>query len=306
MKGNLILLLVAMIWGSAFVAQRSGMEYIGPFTYTGVRFFLGCISLLPLLLYLRGHSTPRVSAVDGKRTSVWRVGVLTGTIMCIAVSFQQIGLVYTTAGQAAFVTCLYIVLVPLVGVFLRQKITGNTWGGALLAVVGLYLLCVKEGFSMAYGDVLMLGSAFFWTIHILVIDRYANAVDSIQLAFCQFFVCALLSSVVAVITETITLNSLLDCAVPIAYGGVMSVGIAYTLQIIGQKYAEPAHAAVIMSMETVFGALSGYLFLNEALGLREFMGCIVMMAGMLLTQLGAIVSFRKKSRRIMDLRDNSM
>lgn len=306
MKGNLILLLVAMIWGSAFVAQRSGMEYIGPFTYTGVRFFLGCISLLPLLLYLRGHSVPRVPVLGEKKANVFKVGFLTGTIMCIAVSFQQIGLVYTTAGKAAFVTCLYIVLVPLVGIFLKQKITANTWAGAILAVFGLYFLCVKEGFSMAYGDVLMLGSAIFWTVHILVIDRYANTVDSIQLAFSQFFFCALISSAIAIFTEEIAMRSILDCAIPIAYGGIMSVGVAYTLQIIGQKYAQPAHAAVIMSMETVFGALSGYLFLDEVLGFREFMGCIVMMAGMLLTQLGAILKFKRKSKRAMDLQDSSM
>lgn len=295
LKGNLILLLVAMIWGVAFVAQRAGMEYIGPFTYTGVRFALGCMSLVPLLYYFRQH---KAKEVEGEpKASAWKVGFCTGLIMCIAVSLQQIGLIYTTAGKAAFVTCLYIVFVPLVGIFLKQHISGNTWFGAMLAMIGLYLLCVKEGFSMEYGDILVMGSAFFWTVHILVIDRYAKAIDSIQLAFFQFFFCSIMSSIVAVMTETISMQAILDCAVPIAYGGLMSVGVAYTLQIVGQKYAEPAHAAVIMSMETVFGALAGYFLLGEILGARELTGCVMMMMGMLATQLGGFKALKEQMNR---------
>lgn len=295
LKGNLILLLVAMIWGVAFVAQRAGMEYIGPFTYTGVRFALGCFSLLPLLYYFR-DSKEEKDKQDSK-TSAWKVGLFTGLIMCIAVSLQQIGLIYTTAGKAAFVTCLYIIFVPLVGFLLKQHISGSTWFGAFLSIIGLYFLCVKEGFYMEYGDLLVVGSAFFWTVHILVIDRYAKAINSIQLAFFQFFFCALFSGIVAIVTETISLASIIDCAVPIAYGGLMSVGVAYTLQIVGQKYAEPAHAAVIMSMETVFGALAGYFLLGEILGVRELAGCTLMMIGMLVTQMGGFKQLKEKIKR---------
>lgn len=281
-RSNMLLLLAAAIWGFAFVAQRVGMEFIGPFSFNGLRFALGAVSLLPLLLYSRKPA--RVEAPVAAESS-WRIGLLAGIILFIAASLQQIGLIYTTAGKSAFITCLYIVLVPLAGIFLKQRIMLSTWLGSILAVIGLYFLCVKESFAISYGDFLELLGAFFWAAHILYIDHYARKVNSLYLAFFQFLTCAILSLGVAVTMETITLTGVIQAGVPILYGGICSVGIAYTLQIIGQKNAAPSHAAIILSMETVFAAIGGWLILNEQLGFQELMGCVLMMAGMLLSQL---------------------
>lgn len=282
-KANLMLMLTAFIWGFAFVAQRVGMDYVGPYTFNGIRFALGAVSLLPLIWYCSRSRDARAKAADAG--GCWRIGLVFGLILFIASSLQQIGLVYTTAGKAAFITCLYIVLVPLAGVFLRQKITGNTWFGAGLAISGLYFLCVKSNLTISYGDLLEFIGAGFWTAHILLIDRYANRVDSLQLAFYQFVACAVLSLGVALLTEEILLHGIIQATVPILYGGLCSVGVAYTLQIIGQKHAEPTHAAIILSLETVFAALGGYLLLHEVLGVRELVGMALMALGMLATQL---------------------
>lgn len=288
LRGSLILLLVAMIWGTAFSAQRAGMDYIGPFTFNGVRFALGCISLLPLLYYFRGAGN------KGKRQSAWKAGLVTGTIMFVDLSFQQVGLVYTTAGKAAFITCLYIILVPLGGIFLKHHITKNTWLGAFLSLVGLYFLCVNDGFTMEYGDLIILGSAVFGAIHILTIGYYARDVDSLQLAFNQFFVCSVASLIMALLTENIILARIVDAAIPILYGGILSVGVAYTLQIFGQKYADASHAVIIMSLESVFGAIAGYLILGELLGIGQIGGCILMLSGMLVSQLGGLNKAKDK------------
>jgi len=284
-KANVLLLLAAAIWGFAFVAQRVGMDYIGPFTFNGVRFVLGSLSLIPLMFFF---NKSKGSSDTGNDVSSLRVGLLAGLILFIAASLQQIGLVYTTAGKAAFITCLYIVLVPIMGIFLKQHITASTWIGSMLAVVGLYLLCVKEGFTIAYGDLLELLGAFFWTAHILLIDRFSRSVDTLKLAFFQFITCGVLSLGTALFLETVTIGGILQAGIPILYGGLCSVGIAYTLQIVGQKYASPSHAAIILSMETVFAAIGGYLILQELLGIQELLGCILMMAGMLLAQLQSL------------------
>lgn len=285
-RSNMLLLLAAAIWGFAFVAQRVGMEFIGPFSFNGLRFALGAVSLLPLILY--GRNNTRAEHANVAAQSSWRIGLLAGIILFIAASLQQIGLIYTTAGKSAFITCLYIVLVPLAGIFLKQRIMLSTWLGSILAVIGLYFLCVKESFAISYGDFLELLGAFFWAAHILYIDHYARKVNSLHLAFFQFLTCAMLSLGVALVMESITLTGVIQAGVPILYGGICSVGIAYTLQIVGQKNAAPSHAAIILSMETVFAAIGGWLILNEQLGFQELMGCVLMMAGMLLSQLSNI------------------
>ena len=285
LRSNLLLLCTAFIWGFAFVAQRAGMEHIGPFTFNGVRFALGTASLLPLIWYGKKKRWPRTSSVRATSDGSWRIGLLAGGILFIAASLQQIGLVYTTAGKTAFITCLYIVMVPLAGLFFRQPQTPGTWTGIGLATAGLYLLCVKNDFTIAYGDWLELAGAAFWTAHIILIGRYAAKIDSLQLACLQFSACSVLSMTAAILTEEITLAGLCEAGFPILYGGICSVGIAYTLQIVGQKHAEPAHAALILSMETVFGAIGGYLILNELLMTRELLGMSLMTAGMLSTQL---------------------
>lgn len=285
MKSNLLLLVAAAIWGFAFVAQRVGMEHVGPFTFNGIRFVLGSLSLLPLIFYFQNkpQASPKVSAKGALLP-----GFLAGLILFTAASLQQIGLIYTTAGKAAFVTCLYIVLVPILGIFLQQHVSKTTWFSAVLAVVGLYLLCVKESFFISYGDLLQLIGALFWAVHILLIDHFADRVDVLKLSFFQFVTCGLLSLGTALGWETITLAGLSGALIPILYGGFCSVGIAYTLQVVGQKHSPPAQAAIILSMETVFATIGGFLLLDEWLGFQELVGCALMLAGMLLTQLQGV------------------
>ena len=282
-QANAALLVTAGICGLAFVAQRVGMEYLEPFTFNGIRFLLGALSLLPLLWWQQHRKT-----VVEKRTASFRVfgiGVIAGLILFLAASLQQIGIVDTTAGKAAFVTSLYIVLVPLSGVLLGQRVEVSLWLGCLLSLLGLYFLCIREDFTLGFGDLLVLLGAFFWTMHILWIDRFASQVQVLSLAVWQFMTCALLSLLVAAFTETITLGAIKEALSPILYGGIGSVGIAYTLQIVGQKRAEPTQASLILSLETVFAALGGYFLLQEFLSLWELLGCILMMSGMLVAQI---------------------
>lgn len=279
-KSNALLILTAGIWGFAFVAQRVGMQYVSAFTFNGVRFALGSISLIPLILYFKNKETEEGTTLK----SALIPGMITGSILFLAASLQQIGLIYTTVGKAAFITGLYIVLVPLFGIFLRQRVNISTWLGVLLAVAGLYLLSVNEDFSIAGGDFLEIVGAFFWASHILAIDYFTKKVDALKLSFVQFAVCSVLSMTVALIFEDISVFGLKQALVPILYGGLLSVGVAYTLQVVAQKHAKPSHAAVIMSMESVFAALGGALLLGENLGGRGYLGCGLMFAGMLLAQ----------------------
>jgi drug/metabolite transporter (DMT)-like permease len=276
-------MLTAAIWGFAFVAQRVGMQYVGAFTFNGVRFALGSISLIPLIIYFRRKKAAEQTE-ETASTSALIPGLIAGSILFIGASLQQIGLVYTTAGKAAFITGLYIVIVPMLGIFLKQRIGMNTWLGVVLAVVGLYFLSVNEDFSIAKGDFLEIIGAFFWACHILVIDYFTKKVDALELSFVQFAACSILSMVTALIFEDIVISGLSQALVPILYGGLFSVGIAYTLQVVAQKHAKPSHAAIILSMETVFAAIGGALLLSENLGGRGYFGCALMFAGMLLTQ----------------------
>jgi len=284
LQSNVVLLLAAAIWGFAFVAQRVGMEYVGPFTFNGVRFALGALSLVPLILFYKQRADEKeLKKQDLKK--VVGVGMLAGMVLFLGASLQQMGLVYTTAGKAAFITCLYIVFVPVVGIFLKQYISMMTWLGSIIAIGGLYLLCVKDSLFISYGEVLELIGALFWTFHILLIDRFSCQVDVLKLSFFQFVTCSMLSLLTAFCIETVSLEHIRQALVPILYGGIFSVGIAYTLQVVGQKYAQPSHVAIILSMETVFAAIGGWLILDEKLGLQELVGCAIMLAGMLLSQL---------------------
>lgn len=281
-RATLILLTAAAIWGLAFVAQRVGMDHLGPFTFNGIRFALGGLSLLPLIWFFRRQ--PPVAPPAG-RLPVLPTGVIAGLILFTAASLQQVGILDTTAGKAAFITCLYIVLVPLAGLLMKRRISRSVWLGCGLSLAGLYLLCIREDFTIGQGDLLELIGALFWTVHILYIDQVSRRVDTLKLAAIQFATCSVLSAVVAVATETAaSAEAVLAAAVPLLYGGFGSVGVAYTLQIIGQKNASPAHAALVLSLETVFAAVGGFLILNEILGSRELAGCALMLAGMLLSQ----------------------
>ncbi|MER2558991.1 MAG: DMT family transporter [Candidatus Competibacter denitrificans] len=284
LKAEFLLCLAAMIWGSAFVAQRLGMAHVGPFTYNGARFLLGALSLLPLLMIRQRVSFPTQS---GNRWSILLGALLAGLLLFAGASLQQVGIVYTTAGKAGFITGLYVVLVPILGLLWGQRTPWATWVGIVLAVVGLYLLTVTEDLTLAKGDGLVLISAFFWAGHVLVIGWLSGKhIEPIMFAWIQFMVCAVLSLMVAVVVEPIRLAGLEGAALPILYGGVLSVGVAYTLQVVAQRDAPPAHAAIILSLETVFAVLAGWVVLQETLSNRGLIGCGLMFAGMLSSQLG--------------------
>ena len=283
MQANLMLLVTAAIWGFAFVAQRVAMDHMGPFSFNAVRFLLGAASLLPLIWFFSRKKA--VATTNVAKASVWLAGGVAGAILFIAAALQQVGLLYTTAAKAGFITGLYMILVPFLGLFLRHVTGLNAWLGALLALVGLYLLSINADFSMSRGDFLMFVGAIFWACHILWIDFIGRRVDALQLSAVQFLACGLLSSVMAFWQEIPTLASVLLAWPAVLFASFISVGLAYTLQVVAQKKAKPAHAAIIMSMEAVFAAIGGVVFLDESLPMRGWIGCGLMMAGMLLSQI---------------------
>jgi len=285
MKSNLLLLLTAVIWGFAFVAQRAGMEFLGPFTFNTARFTLGSLSLLPLLLLNQKKKFQKESLNLIADKNLFYGGLASGTVLFLGATFQQSGLVYTDAGKAGFITGFYIILVPILGLFIKQTTSMMTWIGAVVAILGLYFLSVNESFEINIGDILVLIGAFFWAIQILVIGFYSKRNDPFKLAFSQFVVCAALSLIAAVITESIELQNLVKAALPILYAGFFSVGIAFTVQVVAQKEAHPANAAIIMSLEAVFAVIGGYLILDESIPLRGLLGCAMMLIGMILSQL---------------------
>lgn len=276
-----LLLLTALIWGFAFVAQRLGMEFVGPFTFNGARFALGCLVLLPLILRRRVE----VERVPEGGPGVFRGGALAGLALFAGASLQQVGLVYTTAGNAGFITGLYVVIVPLLGLLFGQRTHAGAWAGAALAALGMYLLSVTGSFTVAPGDLLELAGAVVWAGHVLIIGWLSPRTDPTRLAFTQFAVCSALSLATALLAEPVSLAGLSRAALPILYGGVFSAGIAYTLQVVAQRHAHPAHASILMSLEAVFAAMGGWLVLGERLAPRGLLGCALMLAGMLLSQL---------------------
>jgi len=291
LQSNLLLLLTATIWGFAFVAQRVGMDFVGPFTFNGVRFALGSLSLIPLILITDMRASKRGMQVSEKETKtlLWG-GTAAGFAIFAGASLQQVGLVYTTAGKAGFITGLYVVIVPIMGLLWKQKADFGTWMGAFLAAVGLYFLSVTEGFSISFGDFLELVGAFFWAGHLLIIGWLSPKTNVIKLAFLQFVVCSALSMTTAFIVEDVSIQGIIAGAVPLFYGGVCSVGIAYTLQVVAQKNAKAAHAAIILSMESPFAALGGWIVLNEILNGRSLFGCMLMLGGMLVSQLSPLIT----------------
>ncbi|MBE8948990.1 MAG: DMT family transporter [Quinella sp. 3Q1] len=281
-KGTLMLLGAAFFWGTTFVAQLSGMDELEPFSYAAPRYLAGFLSLVALLIYTR-----KSRAVERRQKNYQRgflIGLLIGVVLFIASSMQQIALQYSTAGKAAFITCLYIVFVPLGAKLLGKVIRRENWLGAGLAIVGLYLLAVSGDFSIQLGDVILFFSAFVWTAQILLIDRFAAKVDLIELSTAQIFIVMILSFAAMFALETPNFSAMLNAWFPILYGGLMSSAVAFTLQNYGQRYADPATAAILMSFEAIFGALAGWFFLNEIMTTREIFGCVLMLIGMVATQ----------------------
>lgn len=294
--GNAMLFLTAFIWGTAFVAQRVGMDHIEPFTFSASRYLLAALALIPIILFMDSR---RVNAAKAEGTYVPPTpkekrqtnkkilfgGSICGVVLFAASSFQQVGLVYTTAGKAGFITALYIVLVPIFGLFLRKKTSWLTWAGVAAATVGLYLLCVKEDFSIAFGDILEFICAIFFSWHILACDHFSEKSDPVKLSCVQFTVCFLLATFTTLVFENPTWAGIFECAVPIIYCGVFSAGVGYTLQMVAQKDTDPAVASLLLSLESVFGALGGFVLLHEILSLRELLGCIIMFTAVILAQI---------------------
>lgn len=283
---DLILLLAAVIWGFAFVAQRVGMDHVGPFTYTGVRFALGTVVLLPFLWVRLSKNRVVIHAENKAHRGKLMIGmVLTGLFLFGGVTFQQLGLQTTSAGKAGFITGLYVVFIPFAGLFFGQRSGLVIWIGAALSIIGLYFLSMTGEFRLSPGDQLVFWCAVMFTFHVLFIAWLSPLMDSFLLAVIQFAITAVLSLMIAFAIEPVELSSIADAWMPIAYGGLLSVGVAYTLQVVAQQTAHPAYASIILSLEAVFAVLGGYLILNETLTPRMFLGCALMMAGMVLVQL---------------------
>lgn len=286
LRGNLLLLVTAIVWGFSFVAQVAGGKHVEAFTFNGTRFGLGALSLLPLIALLDS----RASRGSAARRTSWRAalvpGVVAGLVLFVASWLQQRGMESTSAGNGGFITGLYMVLVPVIGLALGQRTRWWTWAGIVLAVTGLYLLSVKEGFTMSPGDALVLGGTLFWAAHILIVDRFAGRLDPLRLSVVQFAACSVYNLLAAPMLETHPYGGLPDAVVPVLYGGLMSVGVAYTLQVVGQRDALPSHAAMILSLESLFAAVGGALLLGETMSVRGYVGCALMMAGILLSQMG--------------------
>ncbi len=278
---NGLLLLTAAIWGFAFAFQKIGAEYLGTYSYNGIRFLMGGIVLWPVIAL-----TERRSPVSREtKLRSLKAGLGAGLFLCAASTVQQIGISCTTAGKAGFLTALYVILVPIAGfLFFRQKVGGPVIAAIVLAAAGLYLLSITETFTISRGDLIVLSGAILWTAHILFIDRAGAAASPLRLSSMQFLVTGVISCILAAICETPTLAAVKAALPTLLYGGICSVGIAYTLQVIGQRDAKPAHAAILLSMESLFSVLGGALILHERMGLRGIIGCVLMFAAILLAQ----------------------
>lgn len=294
-KNDFMLVLTALIWGCAFVAQSIGMEYVEPFTFNTLRCFLGAIVLMPLIFamdrkraeLIKKNILEEKSSEEKKkeRRTLIIGGICCGAALTLGTSLQQMGLVHTTAGKAGFITALYILIVPVLGIFVGKKAGGKVWIGVAIAVAGMYLLCVKEGFTVAYGDFLVFLCAIAFSLHILVIDYFSPKVDGVKLSCIQFLVCGILSGIVVVFFENPDPQKILQAWLPILYAGVLSCGVAYTLQIVAQKGTDPTVASLILSLESVFAALAGWIILGERLSAKEFFGCVLVFAAIILVQL---------------------
>jgi drug/metabolite transporter (DMT)-like permease len=283
LRADLLMLLTAMIWGSAFVAQRLGMDAIGPFLYTGLRFALATVVVLPLVILLGRRGADK--APEPINRGLLFGGLIMGLALSLGINLQQVGLLFTSVTNSGFITGLYVIVVPLLGLFLGHKTGLGTWLGAGLAVAGMFLLSVGEGFHVASGDWLQLAGACVWGVHVLLVSFFASRHDPLRLALLQFATCAVISLMLALILEEIKLEAILAAGPAILYGGLFGVAVGFTLQVVAQKHAIASHAAIILSLEAVFAAIAGALFLGEALALKGYFGCALMFTGMLIAQL---------------------
>ena len=300
LRGSLLLLLGSVIWGAAFVAQRVGMDHMGPFTFNGVRMLLAWLVMIPVMVLFerKNRKDPDYKAPDPKEQRL--SGVICGALLFIASSLQQMGLVSTTAGKAGFITALYVVLVPVAAWFLFRKNPGKViWLGVAIAVIALWLLCMPAdgGFDLRGGDLLVLGCAVCFTFQILCVDHYAPRVSGVKLARDEFLVTGGLSMLIALATEPITCEGLREALIPILYAGIMSGAAGYTLQVLGQRDTDPTVASLIMCMEAVFAVLTGALLIGEKMTVRETVGCVLMFFAVILAQLSPVISSIRRSGR---------
>lgn len=285
-KSMILLVLTALIWGMAFVAQSVGMNYIGPFTFNCIRSIMGGLVLIPYILFFDKREKGEAKQEKKEDAKTLLIGgICCGLALCIASNLQQIGIKYTTVGKAGFITALYIVLVPIFGIFLRKKVSGRVWLSVAISVVGLYLLCITDEFRIGKGDFFVLLCALVFTIHILVIDYFSPKVNGIKLSCIQFLVAGILSGVPMLISEKPSISTILAAWAPLLYAGIMSCGVGYTLQIVAQKDADPTIASLILSLESVFSVLAGWLILGQTLAGKEIVGCVLMFAAIILAQL---------------------
>lgn len=286
-KGELILLFAAMIWGSAFVFQKMGMDHIGPYAFSFFRFFLGAMALLPVIYVLDKSARKRNKPVMSfTNRELLKYSIILGVISTVASLLQQVGIIYTTAGKSGFITTLYIIFVPLVLlVFYKKHVAKNVWVAVFIAAIGLYLLCIKEGFSIGIGDGLTLMCAIAYGFQIVFVDIFVERVDAVKLSFLQFLVIGIISFIMMLMFEEVEIQGIIDCTIPILYTAILEVSIAFTLQLVGQKYAPPTSAAIIMSFESVFACLSGMVVLGEMMSSKEITGAVLLFVAVILSQI---------------------
>ncbi len=278
--------LTALIWGTAFVAQSLGMDRLGPFTFNGVRNFIAALGLLPAIWLLRRRRAPAPQPAAGNyRKTLWGGGALCGLALGVASCLQQIGIQFTTVGKAGFLTALYIVIVPLLGLFLKKRVALPVWISVGIAAVGTYLLSIKDNFTIGSGDLFVILCAACFSVHILLVDRFSPLVNGVELSCLQFFFAGIFSTILAFLVETPNWQDVLLSWGPILYTALISSGVGYTLQILGQKDTPPAVASLIMSLESVFAALSGWLLLGQGMSGREALGCALVFAAVVLAQI---------------------
>lgn len=284
MKNNILLVLTALIWGCAFVAQSVGMDFVGPFTFNMARFLIGAIVLLPVIWFMDRQRKTGAEKGAGQKTLIIG-GICCGIALAVASTLQQWGILFTTVGKAGFITAMYIVIVPLLGIFIGKKVRPLIIGCVAIAVVGFYFLCMTESLRLGLGDFLVLLCAIAFSIHILVIDHFSPKVDGVKMSAIQFLTAAIISAVPTLLWEQPVFTEILQAWQPVLYAGVMSCGVAYTLQIIAQKNADPTVASLLLSLESVFSVLAGWVLLGQGLSLKELFGCVLIFCAIILAQL---------------------
>lgn len=300
-RSNCMLIVTALIWGVAFVAQSVGMNYVGPFTFNAARFFIGGVILIPCIFLIKKVNRAQKTPAKGDTATRRKIGIIggicCGTALFVASAFQQIGVSGTTVGKAGFITALYIIIVPILGMFLRRKVAYTVWVSVVIAMAGMYLLCMSDGsLSVSKGDFYVFIGSICFSFHILIIDYFSPKADGVFMSCIQFFTAGVMALCPSVVFEHPTLTSLLAAWVPILYAGIMSCGVAYTLQVVAQKDTDPVIASLILSLESVFALVAGWILLGQKLSARELFGCVLVFMAIILAQVPREIWVRRRSQ----------